>query len=190
MKLTPTGERRLYSNLDIPQERPWHRLPGNTMGFVLRYLSAGAACQCPLAPRILVVACLAWLSTSLEAEAAELAPGSDPAAFPARNGVLRAEVARIERVGRELMLTTYCDEIQSIYVQPTAAIDLRDYLDHYVRVTYTMKEEAHARIRCTRAPCGPVMVKKALILEIEKTDMTDERLRTFRVSCTPAGAAE
>lgn len=166
----------------------WQSLPRSAIHSLRSDLSTGIALKYRPCLHVLVIACLGWLSTSLRAEAAEQAPGSDPVAFPARNGLLRAEVARIEKIGSEFILTTYCDETQSIYLQRTAAIDLREYLDHYVRVTYATKEVAQPHIKCVLAPCRPVTVTMAVIVEIEKTDLTNERLRTIPTSCTPIEA--
>lgn len=189
--LTLTGGTRLHSNFDLVQKQHlWQSLGRSAIHCLPADLSTGIALKFRPCLRALMIAYLGWLSTSLQAEAAEQAPSPDPVAFPARNGLLRAEVARIEKTGREFMLTTYCDETQSIYLQQTAAIDLREYLNHYVRVTYATKEVTQPHIKCVRAPCEPVTVTKAVIVEIEKTDTTDERLRNLPTSCTPIEAVE
>ncbi|MGH8507258.1 MAG: hypothetical protein ACREVH_00855 [Gammaproteobacteria bacterium] len=181
----------MHSNLDLVQKQhPWKSLGRSAIHSLGADLPTGIALKFRPCLRALIIAYLGWLSTSLQAEAAEQAHGPDPVAFPVRNGLLRAEVARIEKIGREFMLTTYCGETQSIYLQQTAAIDLREYLNHYVRVTYATKEVTQPHIKCVLAPCGPVTVAKAVILEIEKTDTTDERLSNLPASCTPIETVE
>lgn len=103
---------------------------------------------------------------------------------------LHAEVARIEHHGSQYALTTYCGGMHSIYVQPTTQIDLGAYIGHYVRVVYGHIDVQEAHIKCVRAPCRPVTVSKAVILEIDKVEVSEEELDEFRRTCSPPRSME
>lgn len=132
--------------------------------------------------RALLAGGLWWLSTPLQGQAiidAALSTGSttrDP---------LHAEVARIEQYGSKYVLTTYCRGTHSIYVQPTAEFDPRDYAGKYVRVAYEHIEVQEGDIKCVRAPCGPVTVTSAVILKLEQIDVSEAELDEFRRTCSP-----
>ncbi len=111
-------------------------------------------------PRTLLAGGLCWLAIAL--------PGLATIDLPSSLGSpvgdpLRAEVARIEQYGSQYALTTYCGGMRSIYVQPTTKIDLGAYIGQYVR---------------------------AVILEIDKVEMSEAELEEFRRTCSPPRSME
>jgi hypothetical protein len=132
--------------------------------------------------RVLLAWGLCWLSTSLQGQA--LTDTAMPTVSTACDP-LREQVARIEQNGSRYVLTTYCCGTHSIYVQPAAEFDLKDYVGKYVRVAYQHIEVREPNIRCVRAPCEPVTETRAVILELERIDVSEAELKELSRICPP-----
>jgi hypothetical protein len=97
-------------------------------------------------------------------------------------------VSRIERLGSQYVLTTYCTGIHRIFIHENSQFDLARYMNMYVRVHYRHIEETRP-VQCVKAPCPPMKETRVAITHIEEFSLTEEERARYQIDCT-AGSAQ
>ena len=92
-------------------------------------------------------------------------------------------VSKIERLGSQYALTTYCSGIHSIFIHENSQFDLARYTRMYVRVHYRHVEETR-HVQCVKAPCPPIKETTVVITHIEEVPITEEERARYERGCT------
>jgi hypothetical protein len=98
-------------------------------------------------------------------------------------------VSRIERLGSQYVLTTYCTGIHRIFLHENSQFDLARYMNMYVRVRYRHVEEIR-HVQCVKAPCPPIKETRVVITDIEEVPLTEEERARYQRDCTAGSARQ
>jgi hypothetical protein len=98
-------------------------------------------------------------------------------------------VSRIERLGSQYVLTTYCTGLHRIFIHENSQFDLARYMNMYVRVHYRHIEETR-HVQCVKAPCPPIKETRVVITHIEEVLLTEEERASYQRDCTAGSARQ
>lgn len=93
-------------------------------------------------------------------------------------------IARIDKLGKEYVLTVFCKGIHRVFIQQHKKIHLKEYSGHFVHARYTYGEVIK-RVKCINAPCNPITERKLFIQQLEKIVGSEEMRAQFEATCTP-----
>jgi hypothetical protein len=92
-------------------------------------------------------------------------------------------LSKINRIGDDYLLTTYCDGIHSVYIKDDKKFNLQNYTGKFVNVSYRYVEEVNRDVKCIKAPCEPVTERRIVIEKIEEVSVSEDELMEFKTKC-------
>jgi hypothetical protein len=98
-------------------------------------------------------------------------------------------VSKIDRLGSQYTLTTYCTGMHRIFLHEHGQFDLARYINMYVRVQYRHVEETR-HVQCVKAPCPPIKETRIVITHIEEMLLTEEERARYQIDCTAGSARQ
>jgi hypothetical protein len=92
-------------------------------------------------------------------------------------------IAQIEQLGKEYVLTIYCDGIHRAFIHHNPKVNLKEYLGKFIQVQYIYVDVKTRSVNCIKAPCGSISERKILIQNLKEIIGSEETRIQFETQC-------